>query len=473
MKKGTLALLLLLAAAACGGGLYLLNRPAAAPSFPETQALYLLNRNEEEIDALALRPRQGIAYPLVRTESGMRLLGQEDTPLREDVVEDLVGAAAQLEAHEKVADTAAEAVDLSDFGLKDPQLRLTVTYTDGTRTELLLGDEVQHGEETLYYSMRSGDSWIYTVYSGLCEPFFHEAEYLRAFDQPKLQGDLLDRVEVSGAVELSLVYADGAWRMEAPWRYPAAQEKMDALLRQIETMAFEACLGEAERFNLADYGLAQPALTVTLTQAPSTITGQTAQGETVSYAVPEKKYRLLLGNETGKSGVYLLWENKLFKASNFLLGFWKSLSPDDFLLRNPVNYQTNNLEELALSWPEEKKAYTLRLVESVTENNEIAVDEYGETLYEVEIYRASGEKLDATEFFAWYTALANTAPAGRLPEGYAPAGEKQLELTLTGRTGERSVALYAYDKLHSALGVDGTYIFYMDSAFLSRLLAAP
>ena len=78
MKKGTLALLLLLAAAACGGGLYLLNRPAAAPSFPETQALYLLNRNEEEIDALALRPRQGIAYPLVRTESGMRLLGQED-----------------------------------------------------------------------------------------------------------------------------------------------------------------------------------------------------------------------------------------------------------------------------------------------------------------------------------------------------------------------------------------------------------
>ena len=284
----------------------MLNRPAAAPSFPETQALYLLNRNEEEIDALALRPRQGIAYPLVRTESGMRLLGQEDTPLREDVVEDLVGAAAQLEAHEKVADTAAEAVDLSDFGLKDPQLRLTVTYTDGTRTELLLGDEVQHGEETLYYSMRSGDSWIYTVYSGLCEPFFHEAEYLRAFDQPKLQGDLLDRVEVSGAVELSLVYANGAWRMEAPWRYPAAQEKMDA-----------------------------------------------------------------------------------------------------------------------------------------------------------------------TEFFAWYTALANTAPAGRLPEGYAPAGEKQLELTLTGRTGERSVALYAYDKLHSALGVDGTYIFYMDSAFLSRLLAAP
>lgn len=473
MKKRTLLLLLALAVAACGACLYFLRRPAAAPSFPETETLYLLNRKEEEIAALALRPSQGIAYPLVRTEAGMRLLGQEDVPLRDSAIEALLGAAAQLEAHERVVDTAAEAVELADFGLQEPQMRLTITYTDATRTELLLGNTAQHGEETIYYCMRTGDTWIYAVYSGLCEPFFYEAEYLRAFEQPKIQGDLLDRIQVSGAIELTLAYADGAWRMEAPRQYPAAPEKVEALLQQIEAMAFEACLGNTSAFSLADYGLDQPALTVTLTQAPSTITGETAEGETVSYSVPEKRYQLLLGNETGKSGVYLLWENQLFKASNFLLGFWKALAPDDFLLRNPVNYQTNNLTELSLSWPGGEKRYDVRLVEGVTESNEIAVDEYGETLYEAEVYRAGGEKLDATEFFSWYTAVADITPAGRLPEDYAPEGEKQMELTLNGQTGTRRITLYPYDKLHSALGVDGTYIFYLDSAFLSRLLEAP
>ena len=150
------------------------------------------------------------------------------------------------------------------------------------------------------YCMIGGDPVIYEVLAVHTDVFFHELEYLREFAQPSIRGDLLDRIEVSGDVTFSADYTPSGWIMTAPYRYPLSTLRTDSLLSSIESMAFEACLGTEEEVNLVDYGLDQPTLTVTLTQAKTVITGETQSGEQVSLDVPESRMTLLLGRETGK-----------------------------------------------------------------------------------------------------------------------------------------------------------------------------
>ena len=246
------------------------------------------------------------------------------------------------------------------------------------------------------------------------------------------------------------------------------------LLESIEGMGFEACLGRAAELDLSVYGLTKPALTIRLTQAPTVVTGQTEDGEDVSVPIPETRYTLRLGDETGESGVYVLWDGMVYKASNFLLGFWKELTVDALLLRQPVNFLVNNLNQVAVAADGQETVYDVRMVEAVTENNQIATDEYGETLYDAAVRKNGGDTdMDAQVFLSWYQQLAGMGMAGKLPEGYAPAGEPTLTLTLKNDELTRTLAFYPYDALHSALLVDGVGVFYTDNAFVTLAKETP
>ena len=476
MKKRTALLLCLAAAAACGIAAYLLNLPAPLPALPESQPpLILLSRSSDEISAIAVSPPEGTAYPLVRSGEDFYLLGREGMALRSGTVTDMLNAAGELEAESTVLDTAEEAVELSHFGLSPAQAQVTITYTDGSQAKLRIGS--QSPEETpQYYCMVEGDSRLYTVLAVYCEAFFHEAEYLRDFSQPSLDASLLDRIDISGALTLGMRYTPSGWLMDAPYAYPLSTTRTDTLLSQIESMAFEACLGSPQEVALADYGLDAPALTITLTQTATVITGESAEGEQVTLDVPARQYTLLVGNETGKSGVYVLWEGMVYKASNFLLGFWKELTVDDLLLRQPVNLLVHDLDRVSLTASGLSAAYQVRMVESVTENNQIATDEYGQPLYDVAVCREGETKdMDAQAFLTWYTALASLSPAGRLPEGYAPIppAEKRAEIVLENQTLTRVISFYPYDALHDAMAVDGVFQFYVEKSWLDRVWETP
>lgn len=471
-KNACLALVLALAAGA-GLGVWALSRPVSLPDPTRREDPVLLSGSSDDIQALAISTPDGENYPLVRGNDGFYLLGQEDVSLRSDVVDEMLSFAANLTADSTVADTAEEALTLADFGLSPARARVVVTYADGEKQELRIGSVLSQ-EETLTYCMKGGDSHIYTVLSAQIEPFFREAAYLRDFDQPQLRGDLLDGITLSGTVNLSMHYTQTGWQLDTPFAYPVAPAQTDALLEEIEGMAFESCLGSAADLELAAYGLAQPALTVTLIQTPTVVSGQTEDGEDVSVSVPEIRYTLRLGDETGQSGVYLLWDGMVYKASNFLLGFWKELTVDSLLLRQPVNFLVNNLNQVLVAAEGQETVYDVRMVEAVTENNEIATDEYGQTLYDAAVRKnGSDQDMDAQTFLSWYQQLAGMGMAGKLPEGYAPDGEPSLTLTLKNDELTRTLAFYSYDALHSVLSVDGVSVFYVDNAFPAMIAQTP
>ncbi len=473
LSKGWGALLLLAVMLAAGAGAYFLRRPAAPPLEAAREKPALLWGGEEEIVSVAVRAASGEGFTLVRQEAGFRLTDRPDLPLREDVVAEMLAVCADMTAEDTVLDTAETPAALSDFQLDPPLLRVAVTLRDGTRRTVLFGAATPDGQPRRY-CMADGDTRIYAVLSAHAEPFLHEAEYLRAFDQPSLRGDLLDRVTVTGSVDFDMRWTPSGWIMERPFRYPLSTLRTDAMLAKIGQMGFEACLGTADEVDLTACGLAQPALTVTLTQAATVVTGESRDGQPVTVDVPETVYTLLIGGETGKSGVYVLWDGAVYKASNFLLGFWKEIDPEALLLKEPVNLLVNDLNRLVFASGGAEKAYAVEMVEKITENNQIATDEYGRVLYDAEISRVgTKEKLDAEAFLAWYRRLAALSPAGAAPGGYTPSGGERCRIVLENAALTRVIAFTPYDALHSAMTVDGVCRYYVENSALDALLPAP
>ena len=80
---------------------------------------------------------------------------------------------------------------------------------------------------------------------------------------------------------------------------------------------------------------------------------------------------------------------------------------------------------------------------------------------------------DAQAFADWYLALSALTGAGTLPADYTPEGEAIGEIVLTNETMTRTITFYAYDALHAAMGVDGTYLYYIEKDFFQSIAPAP
>lgn len=454
----------------CAGAYLLLSRPADLPAPEKAEEIWIVDEEAENILGLLIAPGEGASYPLVRINEGMCLFGQEEMPLRDDVVEEMLEAAGHLKAVHVIGRPEEISARLSDFGLEEPSLRVALTLQENEMKEIFFGNSVPEAEEEMYYCL--ADGVVYTVLAAPCDVLFHDAEYLRAFDQPELQSDLIDRIELTGDKEMTLQYTPVGFLMEKPYQYPADKQKMNALLKKLDDMAFEAYLGTPEENDMAALGLEMPCLTVVLTQAESVISGITAEGESVSFTVPEKQYTLQIGNETGKSGVYVCWEGGVYKASNFLLGMWKELQTEEFLSRTPMDFQVEQLSSLTVQKNGVQTCYRVEMVEAVTENNEIAADEYGQTLYDARVYK-NGMETDASAFLSWYLQLNSLAFSGKVQDGWEKSGEKLAEIVIDTDVLARSIAFYPYDALHAVMTVDGKGVYYLEKTALSLLENLP
>lgn len=448
----------------------LLKKTPPLPEGEDEGLQWLTQTAADSIAVLSLQPREGRGFSLTRTEDGFRLKEHPGWDLRADVVESMLEAAGFLKAGMTLGTPETLGVPLDAFGLAEPVLSVALTDKEGRLTEVHFGDTVPDEETAMYYCLM-GDT-VYAVLQEPCYDLFHEAEYLRFFEQPKLQTDLLDQIRVEGDIRFTLRYTPDGFMMETPWQYPADALVVQRLLDNIGMMAFEACLGTPEENDMDALGLSSPCLTVTLSQAASVITGETVTGEAVTLNVPEKTYTLLVGNETGKSGVYVCWEEVVYKASNFLLGFWKALQPETYLSAAPLSFPVERLHSVTIETGGVKTVYTVEMVESLTKNNEIETDEYGTPLYDALVKKNGGDG-DARAFLAWYVRVNRWPLMGRVQEGFIPSGEALGKIVVRAGETERTMAFYPMDGLHVALTVGEESLFYAEGAILSLLQELP
>lgn len=461
------ALLLL---AVLGAVVFFVQKQEPLPEPEGAEKVYLVQMAEEEMTALQVMPRGKAPIHLVKTEDGMRLKGREEIALRESIVSDMLYAAGNIQAYVEIGPMEELEEGPGVFGLEEPALRLIITGAEGTEQQILFGDEVPQAETEQYFALTEGV--LYAVLAEPCDILFHDAQYLRAFDQPKFQADLLDRIEVSGKEELAFAYTPDGFVMEVPYAYPAMKTKMDALLKRIEAMAFEAYLGTAAENDLESLGLSTPETIITLTQAPSVIQGTTLEGESVTMHVEEVQHQLHVSRDMGESVQYVLWNGGVYKASSFLFGFWQELQAEEFLSHTPMNFLVDRLNTLEITGPQGDAAYEVEMVEAVGDDNRIMTDEYGQTLYDAAV-KKNGEAMDAQIFLNWYVQLNRLPLAGRVQEGQS--WQETPEYTLSFKTDavERTVTFHEMDALHLVMMVDGVAPFYVEKDALSLLETLP
>ena len=475
--KGWILLAVLVVLAGVAAALVMLEKaPADIPEeivdeIKKQEAVYVTRIPEGEIMALSVFPRDYTSYELQKNGDQMGMLPDLSLSLRQDVVEGILYAAGTMQANTVLGPMEELPATAAEFGFDAPSLRYVITRTDGRKTEVMLGDLVPatEMEAEQYYCM--ADGVVYTVLAEPCYPLYHNAEYLRSFHQPSLQSDLIDRIEVQGTLNMTLQYTPDGFVMETPVKYPVQSTKMDAMLTYIDRMAFEAYLGPQEENDLAALGLEEPRITVTITQAPSHLEGVTAEGESVSMDVGEITYTLHLGHDTGRSGVYVGWNGGVYKASNFLFGFWNEIEPEEFYSRTPMNFPVDRLQSVTVEAGGERTVYEVEMVEVIGEDNRIATDEYGQTLYDAQV-KKNDEIMNTAAFLNWYVQLNRMAVSG-IGERADKTGEPVAKLVIRTDATERTVVFRPYDALHVWLEVDGTAVFYTEKGVLSLLDALP
>ena len=76
-----------------------------------------------------------------------------------------------LRSEQVVADTLATS---SEYGLDDPSMTITLTFTDGTQKILYIGE--QNPMTDVYYASMEGDDHIYTISSEVPQAFLPVSE---------------------------------------------------------------------------------------------------------------------------------------------------------------------------------------------------------------------------------------------------------------------------------------------------------
>lgn len=451
MKRGTKFILLVAALAVCVG-LYFL-----AGSFTKKQEEKLVEPEAETIDISAGAEEDITALSWTYYDETLTLERQEDgwvcaedttCPIDGDKVSSLLSAVSGLSATATIEDAA----ELSEYGLVEPSLIVTVSTAAG-ETIYKLGNE--NAVTGAYYLLIDGSETVYTVDSTLDVAFARSLDSLVKLESPP--SDIAEitglAVEIDGAVRELVYLADSAgvsysdqlhWFAVEEDTYTALDtDKVTSLYETITGITFTSCeTWNATDAELEGYGLTRPQGRVELTYTDE--------------SGASKTFTLLFGNYYG-SYIYTRIEGSkmVYLISGTVLdGFmYTDLAPTSVCLLDwdTVTGMDVTIDGVTVSILK-GIATEIRTVVSDEEQTDGEEDTQPETeTVEVTTWTTSdGVSLSADDVSAWLsqiTALTRDASADGL-EGRA------LELAVTFHRSsvtfpEITLEFYTYDSVDS------------------------
>jgi Domain of unknown function (DUF4340) len=232
----------------------------------------IVDFKEDDVSRIALRGPDGDVV-LAKVEGTWTI--EQPAAYRADsnAVRALLSTVRNLRATDFASDAPSD-TDLVTYGLDPPQRQLELTTADGKATRMLVGNEVEQG---LY--VKTGDR----------PTTFIVGKYVSR-DLAKGVGDLRDKTVLSfdpgsvTAVEVArgdggsftLRSADGKWSLEGSDQ-ALNDEAIGSFVAALSRLAGNQVLGEAPT-DLGAYGLADPALTITVKGKDDMLIGSVRAG---------------------------------------------------------------------------------------------------------------------------------------------------------------------------------------------------
>jgi hypothetical protein len=474
--------LALLAVFLAAGAVFFYAASKSPGKVPLVQSAYnrraLITRKAEEVARITVSRLSGEGYVLAGENGRLSVQGRPDFVMDEDKEKSLLIACAIIEAEDTVSEAREEwEPHKADFGLNPPAVTVEVTYTDGKTAAFSLG--AKSPVNNWNYFTLENDPGLYLASADLIDLFDQDVTVFHHVDQPVIHHQRIDSVTIQNGLgnveaawkletDITDVNALSAWRMTVPYSYPCDADAMETLVSALEKLYLGQFVSKATEEARAQYGFTPPRRVITLHQAAGEIA---AVGETGAYGVmhyPESTLALTIGTAGDDYVDYVEVGGSIYLVSTISQPLLGSLVPENTLLLQPAAISMDAIASLVVEQNGESRTYTLRRVERVLPNNELATDEEGNVLMDTFV-DLNGKESSFPDFEAAITALQSVTVSGRLPEGFVPGENPSVKLIFTfldGRT--RTLDAAPFDALQDALSVDGTYLYYLPKGELEK-----
>lgn len=421
MTRGKKLLLLLLVLALAIGAYFLVR--AAVTSSEEKRAE---EAAAADTDALGVGDSDAVSalswtyldktVTLVSDDDGIWYCPEEPScPVDQSIVSDMRYAASAV-VGEKVIE---QAEDLSEYGLDEPELLVTVTAGDVSR-QYAVGD--YNAAVGAYYMTVDGGNDVYLTDSTLEDAFWYDLENLVDMQSAPDAQTLLSLTVTTLRQETTLLHTDDPlsvsysdsyeWFLLRDGSYtPVDTDGAESLCNILTDIEWQRCVTwDADEAVQSEYGLDEP-------QAVAELCYLNADGQ-------EQRYTLDFGAYADADTVYVLQEDSgiLYTCYGTVLDTLKAPDADAMLPEQPFDFGTNTVKSLALSIDGESRT------------------------------------VDAESAASFLASLANLRADGAADA----AGEEELiALAITfdgGAVGALAMRVCAYDSLHCTVERGGQYI---------------
>ena len=194
----------------------------------EEDAGKVLAVDDEDIVELRLTyPDRSIAAE--RTGDGWEFLIPEDFEADSGQWDTVAANVTRIDRDETIA---AQPTDLAQYGLAEPGIRVEVLIADGSREEILFGNENPRG--TFDYVKLASSDEVFLAAPSWAGLFAKETNDLRDKTLLRFDPDAVETIEISGANRLRFRRADTGWSIVEPFETGADDGQVSALLRAID-----------------------------------------------------------------------------------------------------------------------------------------------------------------------------------------------------------------------------------------------
>ena len=395
-------------------------------------------------------------------EESLSFLLEDDTwvyaedstfPLSTSRVEAALSALCDLTASR----TIEEAEDLAQYGLEEPTCTVEVTAGD-TTTQLLIGDETTMGGERY---LSTGDGNVYLVDEGFLDNFQYGLYDLVVKETIPSMDDVVRFTVEAETQTLDLYYLEDSglaysdeyvWFAASDGTYTALDSDLTQdLIEQVTLLSWGDCVDyKAGDEALAEYGLAEPAATVTV-QYIETVEVETDLTDDDGNPIydtqeNEETFVLEIGSYTGSScyarlaGSEMVYLIDATVCDSLLYTTADSLLPQDILL---MDWDTVDSIDVTVD------GATYTVVKSVQE----VTDDDGSTSEET-VWTLDGEEVALTSLLSSLNSLDSA--------GAAPTSEPQRSAQLsflfhrnTETFPEVELIFYEYDSTTCLVSLNG------------------
>lgn len=268
MKQRNLLIAAALLAALSGGVWWAKRHPQSNEATNVPASPKLADIPVAQIKEIDLKKRDGTTVVLQNQNGKWAITAPEALPADQDAASGVASALSPVTADNVVENNPK---DLSQYGLNNPSLTVTIGEKNGKTQQLLFGDDVPAG--SLVYARSGSDPKVYAVSSGVKTSLDKSANDLRDKRLLTFDTNRLTRLELASAKSAIEFGKDNQneWQILKPQPYRADSFQVEELLRKLTDakMDLSASADDTKKVAAA-YASGQPVATVTVSDAAGT-----------------------------------------------------------------------------------------------------------------------------------------------------------------------------------------------------------